>query len=71
MVAMQLSHDPLVRQIVRQAYFERAKLNVKPTKKGMKVRYPLKESFGVSNQLEPVVQNFISLTSSLRPQLVQ
>ena len=37
MVAMQLSHDPLVRQIVRQAYFERAKLNVKPTKKGMKV----------------------------------
>lgn len=37
MVAMQLAHDPLVRQIVRQVYFERAKLNAKPTKKGLKL----------------------------------
>ncbi|XP_052215259.1 transcription elongation factor SPT6-like isoform X2 [Dreissena polymorpha] len=36
MVAMQLAHDPLVRQCVRQAYFERARLHVTPTKKGIK-----------------------------------
>ncbi|KAL3856432.1 hypothetical protein ACJMK2_011193 [Sinanodonta woodiana] len=36
MVAMQIAHDPLVRQSVRQAYFERAKIKVRPTKKGMK-----------------------------------
>jgi len=38
MVAMQLSHDPLVRQCVRTAYFERARVHVAPTKKGIKVR---------------------------------
>lgn len=38
MVAMQISHDPLVRQAVRQTYYERAKLLVRPTKKGLKVR---------------------------------
>ncbi len=37
MVAMQIAHDPLVRQSVRQTYSERAKLIVMPTKKGMKV----------------------------------
>ncbi|GFR73722.1 transcription elongation factor SPT6 [Elysia marginata] len=37
MVAMQLSHDPLVRQSVRVAFQERAKLKVAPTKKGMKI----------------------------------
>lgn len=36
-VAMQIAHDPLVRQCIRSAYFERAKIKVKPTKKGMKV----------------------------------
>lgn len=36
MVAKQISRDPLVRRCVREAYFERAKLNVKPTKKGIK-----------------------------------
>lgn len=36
MVAMQISHDPTVRQVVRQAYFERAKIAVRPTKKGIK-----------------------------------
>lgn len=36
MVAMQIAHDPLVRQSVRQTYFERAKLKTTPTKKGMK-----------------------------------
>lgn len=39
MVAMQLSHDPLVRQCVRQAFFERARIHVAPTKKGVKVRF--------------------------------
>ncbi|KAH9503861.1 Transcription elongation factor SPT6 [Bulinus truncatus] len=37
MVAMQLSHDPLVRASVRTAFQERAKLRVTPTKKGMKL----------------------------------
>ncbi|XP_055861753.1 transcription elongation factor SPT6 [Biomphalaria glabrata] len=37
MVAMQLSHDPLVRASVRTAFQERAKLRVAPTKKGMKL----------------------------------
>ncbi|XP_071094189.1 transcription elongation factor SPT6-like [Haliotis cracherodii] len=36
MVAMQIAHDPLVRQSVRQTYSERAKLIVVPSKKGMK-----------------------------------
>lgn len=36
MVAMQLAKEPLVQQCVRQTFQERAKLNVKPTKKGMK-----------------------------------
>ncbi|PVD31669.1 hypothetical protein C0Q70_07087 [Pomacea canaliculata] len=37
MVAMQIAHDPLVRQAVRQTFFERAKLCVRPTKKGLKL----------------------------------
>ncbi|KAJ8312685.1 hypothetical protein KUTeg_010058 [Tegillarca granosa] len=36
MVAMQIAHDPLVRQCVRQAYIERAKIKIYPTKKGVK-----------------------------------
>lgn len=36
MVAVQLSRDPLVRKCVRETFFERAKINVKPTKKGIK-----------------------------------
>ncbi|XP_041456554.1 transcription elongation factor SPT6-like isoform X2 [Lytechinus variegatus] len=36
MVALQIAHDPLVRQCVRQTYYERAKISVKPTKKGIK-----------------------------------
>ncbi|KAG8195803.1 hypothetical protein JTE90_004806 [Oedothorax gibbosus] len=36
MVATQISREPAVRRCVRQVYFERAKLNVKPTKKGLK-----------------------------------
>lgn len=36
MVAMQLSRDPLVRKCVRETFFERAKINIKPTKKGIK-----------------------------------
>lgn len=37
MVAMQIARDPLVRQCVRQIFYERAKLKIKPTKKGKKV----------------------------------
>ncbi|XP_076244162.1 transcription elongation factor SPT6 isoform X2 [Calliopsis andreniformis] len=36
MVAIQLAHEPLVRKSVREMYMERAKLSVKPTKKGVK-----------------------------------
>ena len=38
MVAMQVARDPLVRQCVRQTFYERAKLKIKPTKKGKKVK---------------------------------
>uniref|UniRef100_A0A182J0J1 Transcription elongation factor SPT6 n=1 Tax=Anopheles atroparvus TaxID=41427 RepID=A0A182J0J1_ANOAO len=36
MVARQLSREPLLRKCVRELFFERAKLNVRPTKKGIK-----------------------------------
>ncbi|KAM3875493.1 transcription elongation factor SPT6-like [Diretmus argenteus] len=36
MVAMQLAREPLVRHVLRQTFQERAKINVKPTKKGKK-----------------------------------
>ncbi|RWS30565.1 Transcription elongation factor SPT6-like protein, partial [Leptotrombidium deliense] len=36
MVAKQISSDPLVRQCIRKEFFERAKMHVKPTKKGYK-----------------------------------
>lgn len=36
MVATQISREPLVRKVLRDAFFERAKLNVIPTKKGIK-----------------------------------
>ena len=36
LVAFQLARDPKVRGVVREAFFERAKLTVRPTKKGMK-----------------------------------
>ena len=38
MVAMQIARDPLVRQCVRQTFYERAKLKIKRTKKGKKVK---------------------------------
>ena len=37
MVAMQIARDPLVRQCVRQTFYERAKLRINPSKKGKKV----------------------------------
>ena len=37
MVAMQLAREPLVRQVLRQTFQERAKINTQPTKKGKKV----------------------------------
>ncbi|XP_054274705.1 transcription elongation factor SPT6-like isoform X1 [Macrosteles quadrilineatus] len=36
MVAMQIARDPLVRNCVRETFFERAKLDIAPTKKGLK-----------------------------------
>lgn len=36
MVSMQLAREPLVRKCIRETFFERAKLTVKPTKKGLK-----------------------------------
>ncbi|XP_064619005.1 transcription elongation factor SPT6-like [Lineus longissimus] len=36
MVAMQIAHDPLVRQSIRTIFNERAKISARPTKKGMK-----------------------------------
>lgn len=36
MVAMQLAREPLVRSCIRETFFERAKMDVKPTKKGIK-----------------------------------
>ena len=37
MVALQIAREPLVRKCVREVFFERAKMTVRPTKKGMKV----------------------------------
>ena len=36
MVAIQLAREPLLRKSVREIYMERAKINVRPTKKGIK-----------------------------------
>ncbi|KFM58178.1 Transcription elongation factor SPT6, partial [Stegodyphus mimosarum] len=36
MVANQISKEPAVHKCVRQTYFERAKISVRPTKKGIK-----------------------------------
>lgn len=37
MVALQIAREPLVRRCVREVFFERAKISIRPTKKGMKV----------------------------------
>lgn len=39
MVALQIAREPLVRQVLRQTFQERAKLNITPTKKGRKVSW--------------------------------
>jgi len=36
MMATQISREPLVRSSVREVFFERATINVRPTKKGLK-----------------------------------
>ncbi|XP_059829258.1 transcription elongation factor SPT6 [Hypanus sabinus] len=36
MVAMQIAREPLVKQVLRQTFQERAKINITPTKKGRK-----------------------------------
>uniref|UniRef100_U3I284 Transcription elongation factor SPT6 n=1 Tax=Anas platyrhynchos platyrhynchos TaxID=8840 RepID=U3I284_ANAPP len=36
MVALQIAREPLVRQVLRQTFQERAKINISPTKKGKK-----------------------------------
>ena len=45
MVAMQIARDPLVRQCVRQTFYERATLKIKPTKKGKKVKKKIAVAF--------------------------
>lgn len=37
MVALQIAREPLVRKCVREVFFERAKITIRPTKKGIKV----------------------------------
>lgn len=37
MVSLQIAREPLVRKCVREVFFERAKISIRPTKKGMKV----------------------------------
>lgn len=37
MVAMQLAKEPLLRSSVREVFYERAKISIRPTKKGLKV----------------------------------
>ena len=39
MVALQIAREPLVRQVLRQTFQERAKLNITPPKKGRKVSW--------------------------------
>ncbi|XP_044731246.1 transcription elongation factor SPT6 isoform X2 [Chrysoperla carnea] len=36
MVAMQLAREPLVRKCIRETFYERAKISIRPTKKGLK-----------------------------------
>jgi len=36
MVAVEISRDPVVKQTVRQMFYERAKIYISPTKKGKK-----------------------------------
>ena len=54
MVAMQIARDPLVRQCVRQTFYERAKLKIKPTKRGKKVILPCLTS--VSQTFKAILQ---------------
>ena len=36
MVAMQIAHEPVIRQVVRNIYYDRCKMTCAATKKGMK-----------------------------------
>lgn len=36
MVACQLSREPLIRKCLRETFFDRAKINIVPTKRGLK-----------------------------------
>lgn len=38
MLAFQISRDPIVKQTVRQVFYEKAKIQIIPTKKGKKVK---------------------------------
>lgn len=53
MVALQIAREPLVRQVLRQTFQERAKLNITPTKKGRKV------SWGKAAVVNSAVLNYI------------
>ena len=49
MVATQISRDPTIRKEVRDAFYERATLNVEPTKKGMKEIDENHDCYGLIN----------------------
>ena len=38
MLAYQISRDPIVKQTVRQVFYDKAKIHISPTKKGKKVK---------------------------------
>lgn len=61
MVALQIAREPLVRQVLRQTFQERAKLNITPTKKGRKVS----QSKGFDPACDSVVFELTPLPSCL------
>ena len=65
MVAMQIARDPLVRQCVRQTFYERAKLKIKPTKKGKKVKKKKTVAFEHFRDLVLIFNNYSSSPNGL------
>ena len=65
MVAMQIARDPLVRQCVRQTLYERAKLKIKPTKKGKKVKKKIAVAFEHFRDLVLIFNNYSSSPNGL------
>ncbi|KPM09770.1 transcription elongation factor SPT6-like protein [Sarcoptes scabiei] len=60
MVGKQISCDPLVRKIVRQIYYERALVNVRPTKKGRKQIDEAHPCFSIKYLKAKPISSFLS-----------